>query len=58
MKCTVAYTPARPTARDLVRQVGSVLADLPRFAIAPVIRPWHLRWGATAAEVAAPMPGS
>ncbi|MGY1829332.1 hypothetical protein ACI8AA_02765 [Geodermatophilus sp. SYSU D01180] len=34
-----------------------VVADLPRFLTAPLLRPWHRRWGATAAEVAAPMPG-
>lgn len=27
------------------------------YAYAALARPWHLRWGATAAEVAAPLPG-
>ena len=44
-------------ARKLLRQMGSVAADLPRFATAPLYRSWHLRWGATDAEVAAAMPG-
>jgi hypothetical protein len=44
-------------ARELWRQIGSVTADLPRFVTAPLYRPWHLRWGATDAEVAAAMPG-
>jgi hypothetical protein len=44
-------------ARELLRQIGSVAADLPRFATAPLYRPWHLRWGATEAEAAAAMPG-
>lgn len=44
-------------ARELWRQVGSVAADLPRFVTAPLYRSWHLRWGATDAEVAAAMPG-
>ena len=44
-------------ARELLRQIGSVAADLTRFATAPLYRSWHLRWGATYAEVAAPMPG-
>jgi hypothetical protein len=57
MSPTTAYTPARPSAADLVRQGGSVLADLPRFVLAPLVRPWHLRWGATPAEATAPMPG-
>jgi hypothetical protein len=49
--------PLRPSTADLVRQVGDVLADLPRFLAAPLLRPWHRRWGATRAEVAGPMPG-
>ena len=44
-------------ARELLRQIGSVAADLPRFLTAPLYRSWHLRWGATDAEVAARMPG-
>jgi hypothetical protein len=39
----------------LWRQIGSVTADLPRFVTAPLYRAWHLRWGATNAEVAAAM---
>ena len=43
------------------RQIGLDLFDLargiPLFATAPLYRPWHLRWGATDAEVRAPMPG-
>jgi hypothetical protein len=52
-----AYVPPRPTAAELVHQVGSVVADLPRFLLAPAVRGWHRRWGATAAELAEPMPG-
>jgi hypothetical protein len=44
-------------ARELWRQTGSVAADLPRFLTAPLYRSWHLRWGATDAELAATMPG-
>ena len=44
-------------ARELLRQIGSVAEDLPRFLTAPLYRSWHLRWGATDAEVAAAMPG-
>jgi hypothetical protein len=43
--------------RDLLRQIGSVAEDLPRFLTAPLYRSWHLRWGAIDAEVAATMPG-
>jgi hypothetical protein len=51
------WVPQRPTAADLARQVRDVAVDLPRFAAAPLLRPWHRRWGASRAEVAAPMPG-
>ncbi len=47
----------RPTPRELAVEVRAVAADLPRFATAPLYRRWHRRWGATDAEVAAPMPG-
>jgi hypothetical protein len=49
-------TPAA-TAADLGRQVVDVLGDLPRFIAAPLLRRRHLTWGASADEVAAPMPG-
>ncbi|WP_198597848.1 hypothetical protein [Blastococcus atacamensis] len=52
-----AWVPLRPTAADLAREVRDVVADLPRLAMAPLLRPWHTRWGATSAEVAAPMSG-
>jgi hypothetical protein len=39
------------------RLIHTVLADLPRFVSAPLYRRWHLTWGATAAEVAAPLAG-
>jgi hypothetical protein len=29
----------------------------PMWVASPVLRHWHLRWGATRAEIAAPMPG-
>ncbi|MEV6492875.1 hypothetical protein AB0M20_30275, partial [Actinoplanes sp. NPDC051633] len=51
------WSPPRPTLGDLAGQVRQVLADLPRFVVAPFRRRWHLTWGATPAEVAAPMPG-
>jgi hypothetical protein len=47
----------RPTVRELAHEIGTVVADLPRFATAPLYRRRHLRWGATDDEVAAPMPG-
>jgi hypothetical protein len=54
----VTWTPARPSARDLAREVRDVVADLPRFLTAPLLRPWHRAWGATKGEVEAlSMPG-
>jgi hypothetical protein len=54
---TVSQRRPTPTPRELLHEVGSLLADLPRFATAPLYRSWHQRWGATADEVAAAMPG-
>ena len=47
----------RPTLAEFGREIRAVAADLPRFATAPLFRRWHQRWGATDAEVEAPMPG-
>ncbi|GAB3243968.1 hypothetical protein [Nocardioides dilutus] len=47
----------RPTVAELATEIRAVAADLPRFATAPLFRRWHQRWGATDAEVEAPMPG-
>jgi hypothetical protein len=33
------------------------LSAVPIWVTSPLIRPWHMRWGATDAEVAGPMPG-
>jgi hypothetical protein len=33
------------------------LTAVPCFLLTPLVRPWHLRWGATDAEVHGPMPG-
>jgi hypothetical protein len=46
-----------PVGAGLVGQVRDVVDDLPRFVGAPLQRRWHQTWGATAAEVAAEMPG-
>ena len=43
--------------RQVLRGLGEIILALPRFATAPLIRRRHLRWGATDAEVAAPMSG-
>ncbi len=40
--------------RRLAGQVVGVLADVPVFISAPLYRRWHLRWGSTDDEVAAP----
>jgi hypothetical protein len=46
-----------PTRRQLAAEITDVARDLPIFLTSPLYRRWHLRWGATAAEVAAPLPG-
>ena len=43
--------------RDLARMTAEVLVASPRFLTAPLYRRWHLRWGATDAEVVSAMPG-
>jgi hypothetical protein len=45
------------TARDAAQSAADVLVASPRFLTAPLYRHWHLRWGATDAEVALAMPG-
>jgi hypothetical protein len=52
----MAATP-KPTPRQLLAEIGDVLHDLPAFLTAPLYRGWHLRWGATPAEVAETLPG-
>lgn len=47
----------RRTPLSLLRGLADVAVAAPLFAIAPVVRSWHLHWGATDAEVAIPMPG-
>jgi hypothetical protein len=37
--------------------VLDALTAVPWFLLAPLVRPWHLRWGATADEVHGAMPG-
>lgn len=39
------------------RQAAEVALAMPLFLAAPVMRPWHVRWGATDSEVTAEMPG-
>ena len=47
----------RPSARQLLAEVGDVVHDVPAFLTAPLYRRWHCRWGASAAELAGSMPG-
>ena len=47
----------RPTPTELLGETWHVVQDLPVFLTAPLYRRWHLRWGATAAEETAPLPG-
>jgi hypothetical protein len=48
---------ATPTLRELLAEILDVAHDLPVLLTAPLYRRWHLRWGATTAEVAAALPG-
>jgi hypothetical protein len=45
------------TQRQIRRGLRDVVVAAPRFATAPLVRSWHLRWGATGDEVRGPMPG-
>jgi hypothetical protein len=49
-------TTARPH-RPWLREAVDVAATVPLFLTAPLLRPWHRRWGATDVEVAAALPG-
>jgi hypothetical protein len=51
------WAPPPPTPAEMAGQLRDVVADLPRFLTAPLLRPWHRSWGATPAEVADGMPG-
>jgi hypothetical protein len=44
-------------SRRMLAEVADVVTALPLFLTAPLYRWWHLRWGATAAEARAAMPG-
>jgi hypothetical protein len=46
--------PSPAAKRSLVLDT---LGAVPIWAVTPMLRPWHMRWGATKAEVAARMPG-
>jgi hypothetical protein len=54
---TVHVSGPRPTTRELAGEIRDVVVAAPLFLAAPLLRHWHRRWGATNAEVAAPMPG-
>ena len=46
-----------PRKRQITRGALDLLTGVPLFATAPLYRHWHMRWGATDAEVHAPMAG-
>ncbi len=57
---TTLQSDAAPAARGPARTIALFLdasTAIPWFVTAPLVRPWHLRWGATADEVHGPMPG-
>lgn len=45
----------KPTAT--FREVLQTIMALPLFAVTPLLRPWHTRWGATREEATSAMPG-
>lgn len=48
--------PTSPSTRRLAA-LADLVQGIPLFLATPFVRPWHLRWGATAEEVRGPMPG-
>jgi hypothetical protein len=54
---TVHVSGPRPTLDELTKEVLDVIAAIPLFLCAPLVRHWHGHWGATAEEVAASLPG-
>lgn len=48
---------ATPSKRRIGLGILEALSALPLFVAAPLYRRWHLRWGATNAEINAAMPG-
>jgi hypothetical protein len=55
--CDRTVTAPRPTKDQLVAEILDVVHDVPAFLTAPLYRRWHLRWGATPAELAERLPG-
>jgi hypothetical protein len=47
----------KPTRGELLHEIAAVAVDVPRFAIAPLHRARHRRWGSTGEEVANEMAG-
>ncbi len=57
MSVAALHRKSRPNAGELLDEVAAVIADLPRFATAPLLRNWHRHWGATRDEASAAMRG-
>jgi len=45
------------TTQTIAAATADVIRGVPVFLATPFIRPWHMRWGATDEELAAPMAG-
>ena len=54
---TLQKVPEKGSRRAKIALVLDALSAVPIWAGTPLVRPWHMRWGATRAEVAAAMPG-
>jgi hypothetical protein len=52
-----ASIPPRSPRHERWLGLRALAEDLPLFLTAPLYRRWHLRWGATAAELTASLPG-
>ena len=46
-----------PSRSERFRLALDTLSAVPLWAVTPLLRSWHMRWGATHAEAAAAMPG-
>jgi hypothetical protein len=53
----LATAPGKKPRGAKVALILDTLSAVPLWVATPLVRPWHMRWGATDAEVAAPMPG-
>lgn len=56
MSASIEHASVEGTGRTIALVLDALTA-VPWFITAPLVRPWHLRWGATMDEARGPMPG-